>query len=88
METDIQERIRTEIELAAENSIIINQEYLDEEQLTRERQFEVLTENLSRKGPGGAGAGAEGEGTQTGLQSAGSASPVPEQLRRERKTKH
>ena len=44
METDIQERIRTEIELAAENSIIINQEYLDDEQLTRERQFEVLTE--------------------------------------------
>lgn len=44
METDIQERIRAEIELAAENSIIINQEYLDDEQLTRERQFEVLTE--------------------------------------------
>ncbi|MEI8042225.1 MAG: AAA family ATPase [Verrucomicrobiota bacterium] len=44
METDIQARIRTEIELAAENSIIINQEYLDDEQLTRERQFEVLTE--------------------------------------------
>jgi len=44
METDIQERIRAEIEHAAENSIIINQEYLDDEQLTRERQFEVLTE--------------------------------------------
>jgi cell division control protein 6 len=36
--------IRAEIELAAENSIIMNQEYLDDEQLTRERQFEVLAE--------------------------------------------
>ena len=44
METEIQARIREEIELAAENSIILNQEYLDDEQLTRERQFEVLTE--------------------------------------------
>lgn len=44
METDIKKRIRETIELAAENSIILNQEYLDDEQLTRERQFEVLTE--------------------------------------------
>ena len=44
METDIRDRIRLEIERAAENSIIVNQEYLDDEQLTRERQFEVLTE--------------------------------------------
>jgi archaeal cell division control protein 6 len=44
MQTDIRERIRHEIERAAENSIIVNQEYLDDEQLTRERQFEVLTE--------------------------------------------
>ena len=44
MQTDIQERIWDEIEQAAENSIVINQEYLDDEQLTRQRQFEVLTE--------------------------------------------
>ena len=44
IETDIHSRIRKEIERAAENSIIINQEYLDDEQLSRERQFEVLTE--------------------------------------------
>ena len=44
METDIRDRIRTEIERAAENSIIVNQEFLDDEQLSRARQFEVLTE--------------------------------------------
>jgi len=44
VETDIRERILDEIRRAAENSIIINQEFLDDEQLTREEQFEVLTE--------------------------------------------
>lgn len=44
MQNSIQERIWAEIEEAAENSIVINQEYLDDEQLTRQRQFEVLTE--------------------------------------------
>lgn len=33
-----------EIERAAENSIVLNQEYLDDEQLTRQQQFDVLTE--------------------------------------------
>ena len=44
VQNSIQERIWAEIEEAAENSIVINQEYLDDEQLTRQRQFEVLTE--------------------------------------------
>ena len=44
METSIQQRIWEEIEQASENSVIVNQEYLDDEQLTRERQFEVLSE--------------------------------------------
>ena len=44
MESNIHERIWAEIEEAAENSIVTSQEYLDDEQLTRERQFEVLSE--------------------------------------------
>ena len=44
MEPNIHQQIWAEIEQAAESSIVINQEYLDDEQLTRERQFEVLTE--------------------------------------------
>jgi hypothetical protein len=50
VETDIQERVRAEIELAAENSIIINREYFDNEQRTRERQFEVLESDASLRG--------------------------------------
>lgn len=44
MEISIQQRIWDEIEQASENSVIVNQDYLDDEQLTRERQFEVLSE--------------------------------------------
>ena len=44
METNVRGRILEEIERAAENSIILNQEFLDDEQLSREEQFEVLTE--------------------------------------------
>ncbi len=44
LETDIRDRIRAELDQAAENWIVVNHEYLDDEQLTRERQFEVLTE--------------------------------------------
>lgn len=44
MRSRIQDRIQKEIERACKNSIIVNQEYLDDEQLTRERQFAVLTE--------------------------------------------
>ncbi|MBL7076255.1 MAG: AAA family ATPase [Kiritimatiellae bacterium] len=44
MQTNIQERIWAEIEDAAENPIVISHEYLDDEQLPQERQFEVLTE--------------------------------------------
>lgn len=44
MEMDIHERIWAEIKWAADNSIILNQDFLDDEQLTRARQFEVLTE--------------------------------------------
>lgn len=42
-------RIQQEIEKACRNSIIVNQEYLDDEQLTRERQFAVLTEIFNTK---------------------------------------
>lgn len=44
MESNIQQRIWAEIEQATENSVVVNQDYLDDEQLTRQRQFEVLTE--------------------------------------------
>lgn len=44
LETDVRKRMLDEIERAAENSIVLNQEFLDDEQLTREQQFEVLTE--------------------------------------------
>ena len=44
METNVRGRILEEIERAAENSIILNQEFLDDEQLTRAQQFDVLTE--------------------------------------------
>lgn len=44
MEQDIKERIRSELDQAAEHCVLVNPEYLDDEQLTRARQFEVLTE--------------------------------------------
>ncbi|VGO13693.1 hypothetical protein PDESU_02250 [Pontiella desulfatans] len=44
MESNIQQRIWAEIEQATENSVVVNQDYLDDEQLTRQRQFEVLSE--------------------------------------------
>jgi len=40
----IHRRIQEEIRRACSNSIILNQEYLDDEQLRRDRQFAVLTE--------------------------------------------
>ena len=44
MQTDIRERIRAEIERAETSYIVLNPEFLDDEQLSRERQFDVLTE--------------------------------------------
>jgi len=44
VETDVHRRMLEEIERAAENSIVLNQEFLDDEQLTRKQQFDVLTE--------------------------------------------
>jgi cell division control protein 6 len=44
VEAVIQDRIRAEIERAETNYIVLNPEYLDDEQLSRERQFDVLTE--------------------------------------------
>ena len=53
MRNPIQCRIEDEIERACRSSIITNPDYLDDEQLTRERQFEVLTEifNTQVRGP-------------------------------------
>lgn len=44
MELSIQSRIKEQIEQACRDSIILNPEYLDDEQLSREGQFHVLTD--------------------------------------------
>lgn len=49
MTTEVRRRIEDEIERACRSSIITNPDYLDDEQLTRERQFEVLTEIFNTK---------------------------------------
>ena len=49
MQSRIQRWIQNEIRDACESSIILNQEYLDDEQLERERQFAVLAEIFNTK---------------------------------------
>lgn len=44
MQTAIQSQIKEQIEQACRDSIILNPEYLDDEQLSREDQFHVLTD--------------------------------------------
>lgn len=44
MQDPIQEKIREQIDMATRNPIILNPNYLDDEQLSREKQFAVLTE--------------------------------------------
>ena len=44
MESSVQTQIREQIDLAFRNAIVVAPAYLDDEQLSRERQFAVLTE--------------------------------------------
>lgn len=44
MQASIQAQIRSQIDMAVQNAIITNPAYLDDEQLSREGQFSVLTE--------------------------------------------
>ena len=44
MQSTIHSQIRKQIDLASRNAIVVNPEFLDDEQLSREGQFAVLTE--------------------------------------------